>query len=211
MATFSPVASTQVGVISSGAVGIGGYVYAWGGMTVTGSYIPTAGAPATITDYSIDSAGCVLFAQAPLPGARLTWTGSYVRSQAQVVDLQSGNDLETAILISLFTDREANPGDVIPDGTGDARGWVGDQDQDYQIGSRLWLLSRAKQTLETLQRASDYIAEALQWLIDDGVVARFDITVEWTRPSMLGARIVAYSGDGAIVPMNFSWVWKAIN
>ncbi len=125
--------------------------------------------------------------------------------------LQTGNDLETAILISLFTDREANPDDAIPDGTGDPRGWIGDEDQDYKIGSRLWLLSRSKQDAETLRKANDYIVEALQWLIDDGVVGRFDITTEWTAASTLGAKIVAYKGDGTAAPMNFSWVWKAIN
>ena len=122
--------------------------------------------------------------------------------------LASGDDLETAILISLFSDREASSDDVIPDGTGDPRGWVGDVDQDYKIGSRLWLLERAKQTQETLRLASDYIAEALQWLIDDSVVARFDITVEWTRASVLGANLVAYQQSGAATALNFSWVWR---
>ncbi|MET3132229.1 phage gp46-like protein [Oxalobacteraceae bacterium GrIS 1.11] len=126
-------------------------------------------------------------------------------------DLQSGNDLETAILISLFTDREANPDDVIPDGTGDPRGWVGDLGQPYKIGSRIWLLARAKQSPETLRLASDYIGEALQWLIDDGVVARFDITAEWSAPSLLGAAVMAYQNNGSSIPMNFSWVWKAIH
>ena len=125
-------------------------------------------------------------------------------------DLQNGNDLETAILISLFTDREANPDDVIPDGTKDPRGWVGDLEQQYKIGSRIWLLARAKQSPETLRLASDYIAESLQWLIDDGVVARFDITAEWSAPSLLGAGVVAYQNNGSSIPMNFSWVWKAI-
>ena len=125
-------------------------------------------------------------------------------------DLQSGNDLETAILISIFSDREANPDDIIPDGTNDPRGWIGDIDQPYKIGSRIWLLTRAKQTQETLSRANDYIAEALQWLIDDGVVAQFDITTEWTKPGLLGAKVLAYQG-GISTPMNFSWAWKAIN
>lgn len=126
-------------------------------------------------------------------------------------NLQSGNDLQTAILISLFSDREANPDDAIPDGTRDPRGWIGDVDQPYKIGSRIWLLARAKQTQETLRLANDYIAESLQWLIDDGVVARFDITAEWTAPGMLGAKVLAYKNNGASSPMNFSWVWKAIN
>ena len=125
--------------------------------------------------------------------------------------LLEGNDLETAILISLFSDREANTDDVIPDGTNDPRGWVGDAGEDYKIGSRIWLLERAKQTTETLRRAGDYIAEALQWLIDDGVVAQFDIVTEWTRAGTLGANVLAYKNTGSSIPMSFSWVWKAIN
>jgi phage gp46-like protein len=131
--------------------------------------------------------------------------------QLDGVLLQTGNDLETTILISLFTDREANPDDVIPDGTTDPRGWVGDLGQDYKIGSRIWLLDRAKQDATTLQAANDYINEALQWLIDDGVVGSFDVLTEWTRASMLGAQVVAHKNDGTTIPMNFSWVWKAIN
>lgn len=126
-------------------------------------------------------------------------------------DLASGDDLETAVLISLFTDREANLDDAIPDGTGDPRGWIGDADQLYKIGSRLWLLERAKQTTETLTKAKGYITEALQWLIDDGVVAKFDIYVEWTKASQLGAKVVAYQKNGPALAMNYSWVWKGIN
>lgn len=124
--------------------------------------------------------------------------------------LATGNDLETAILISLFTDRQAARDDEIPDGTTNPRGWWGDLDSDTQIGSRLWLLSRAKQTTETLQRANDYIAEALQWLIDDGVVASFDIVVEWTAASRLGALIVAHKTSGTTTSVAYQSLWSAI-
>lgn len=124
--------------------------------------------------------------------------------------LQSGNDLTTAILISLFTDRIAASDDAIPDGTNDPRGWWGD-DAALPIGSRLWLLNRAKQTTDTLSLAQGYIAEALQWLIDDGVVASFDIVTEWTRSGMLGAQVVAYEKSGTVVALNSSAVWGAIN
>ncbi len=125
--------------------------------------------------------------------------------------LRADTDLETAILISLFTDRVANPDDVIPDGSSDPRGWWGDLDEDYAIGSRLWLLSRAKQTPETLAHAQDYISEALQWLIDDDVVAHFDIATEWTAKSLLGARIIAYKQNGAKLALNYTWVWQGMN
>ncbi len=144
---------------------------------------------------------------------RTAWVSDMARGDWSVLgaDLADGDDLETAILISLFSDRAANPDDVIPDGTDDPRGWIGDIGQPYNIGSRIWLLSRAKQTQETLRLANDYIAEALQWLIDDGVVARFDITTEWTRGGMLGAGVVVYQKSGTSKALNFSWVWKARN
>jgi len=123
--------------------------------------------------------------------------------------LQTGDDLFTAVLISLFTDRTANPDDVIPDGSGDPRGWWGD-DPQYPIGSRLWLLSRSKETQQVPALAQDYVAEALQWLIDDGVVASFDILCEWTRPSMLGIQVVANKMDGTTASMNFNWAWRGI-
>ena len=124
--------------------------------------------------------------------------------------LTTGSELATAILISLFTDRQAADDDDIPDGTLNPRGWWGDLDSDYQIGSRLWLLSRSKATAETRQRATDYITEALQWLIDDGVVAKFDIDVEWSATSTLGARVIAYKKDGTKEAVAYASTWSGL-
>lgn len=134
--------------------------------------------------------------------------GDWVQNGTQ---LQIGNDLQTAILISLFTDRIASTDDIIPDGSGDPRGWPGDQDQLVPVGSRLWLLDRSKQTKAVLNAATDYINEALKWLIDDGVVARFDVTTEFTRPGMLGARVAARKQDGSVVAMKFEWAWQGVS
>ncbi len=134
--------------------------------------------------------------------------GDWVLSGALI---ETGDDLQTAVLLSLFTDRVAEADDVIPDGTSDRRGWWGDAYESNPIGSRLWLLDRAKGTAETVASARDYIVEALQWLIDDGVVASFEITVEWTAPMQLGAQVVALRNDGTSVPMSFPWVWAGIS
>ncbi|MBN9096088.1 phage GP46 family protein [Pandoraea pnomenusa] len=122
--------------------------------------------------------------------------------------LETGNDVTTALLISLFTDRMADVDDIIPDGTSDPRGWWGDDVAAGAIGSRLWLLFREKQTKETLQRAYDYIVEAIQWMIDDKVVARFDINVSWISRGQMGAQVTAFKQDGAIVPNTFTWAWQ---
>ena len=128
----------------------------------------------------------------------------------QGVQLQAGDDLQTAVLISLFTDAQADSDDVVPDGSGDVRGWWGDTGADYPIGSKLWLLSRAKQTQETLNLAQDYIQDALQWLIDDGVAASIDVVTEWTRPSVLGMQVTIYKTDGTQAALKYAAVWKGV-
>lgn len=121
--------------------------------------------------------------------------------------LQSGGDIVTAVLISLFTDRVARADDEIPDGTGDPRGWWAD-DAQHPIGSRLWLLGREKQLDSVPQRAQDYCREALQWMLDDGAVARFDISAAWVRASLLGVEVTAYRKDGTTNTVKFSAAWN---
>ena len=131
--------------------------------------------------------------------------GDYVQAGA---DLQTNDDLLTAVTISLFTDRVAAEDDPIPDGSGDRRGWWADTEQ-YPIGSRLWQLDRAKRTQATLAAAQTYIEEALQWLIDDGVVAQFGIYIEWQAQNTLAAQVTAFRNDGTKQPMAFAWVWDS--
>ena len=143
-----------------------------------------------------------------MPDISTVWDSANYRCDWQQIGavLLSGTDLSTAVLISLFTDRQAAPGDRLPDTSGNQRGWWADP----EMGSRMWLLSRAKQTDETAGLAYDYIAEALQWLVDDGIVARFDIVVSWVRRSVLGAQVVAYSPSGAQL-LNAAYAWNGFN
>lgn len=122
-------------------------------------------------------------------------------------DLQSGDDLETAILISLFTDRLAREDD---DYDGDnRRGWWGDQDQDYPIGSRLWLLNRQKLTLAVANKAQDFAAEALKWLTDDGVVASITPVTQIVYPNRLNLFITYQKPGQDAVSKRYFWVWES--
>jgi phage gp46-like protein len=125
------------------------------------------------------------------------------------VDLASGDDLETAVLISLFTDQTAQPDDVIPDGSTDPRGWWGDTGEAFPIGSRLWLLGRAKLTQATLNLAQDAIVQALQWLIADGVVAAVTVTTQLLGLSQMGAEILLTQPSGQSVNFKYAFVWGA--
>jgi phage gp46-like protein len=118
--------------------------------------------------------------------------------------------LQTAVVISLFTDRRAEPDDELPSGD-DRRGWWGDTFAEIEgdkIGSRLWLLSREKQLASVLNRAREYSLEALQWLIDDGVASSINIEAEIVRPGMLGLSVEIKRPVKPPVQYRFETFWK---
>jgi phage gp46-like protein len=118
--------------------------------------------------------------------------------------LLSDQDLRTAVMISVFTDAVAGSDDSIPDGSEDPRGWWADPD----IGCRVWLRLRAKQTQQTLLLVKADMTEALAWLITDGVAAAVDVLTEWTAPGLLGCQITVRRQDGTTVATQFDWAWK---
>ncbi len=126
-------------------------------------------------------------------------------------DLQSGSDLESAIAVSLFTDRRAPPdyqGPVPWDGN--RRGWWGDTYNGFQIGSLLWTLARSVKTRRVLLLAQLYASDALGWLLEAGVVAAFTIDAQWVNRTMLGLRIVAAMPAGPSQTFQFNWVWTQV-
>lgn len=141
------------------------------------------------------------------------WDVINIRGDWQVSGgaLASGDDLTTAVLISLFTDRRANDDDTLPDASNDRRGWWGDLDQDVPIGSRLWLLSRSKLMPSVALAAKGYITEALRWLIDDGVAAAVDVVTSIVMPNRLNAVVTITRATGTKQSLQFNWAWNALN
>lgn len=122
-------------------------------------------------------------------------------------ELATGNALQTAIIISLFTDRVARNDDDV-DGN-ERRGWWGDAGADKDIGSRLWLLRRRKLTANVAQKAEEYALEGLNWLLADGVVSALRVATQIVYPKRLNM-IIHYRQSGASDDndMRFFWVWE---
>lgn len=122
-------------------------------------------------------------------------------------DLATGNALQTAIIISLFTDRVARNDDDT-DGS-DRRGWWGDAGSEMDIGSRLWLLRRQKLTIHVAQKAEEYAREGLNWLVADGVVSAINVATQIVYPNRLNM-VINYrqSGTSDDNDMRFFWVWE---
>lgn len=135
------------------------------------------------------------------------------------MDLAADDGLQSAVIISLFTDRRAAVDDVLPDGSNDRRGWWGDAPvdgtaaaaDDDLIGSRLWLLSRAKAIPATARLAEAYCLEALNWMVTDGIAADIQVTAQWIAADKLGLRveIARYVPGAANDNRRFDFLWNA--
>jgi phage gp46-like protein len=126
--------------------------------------------------------------------------------------LAEDDGLDTAVVLSLFTDRRAEPDDVIPDGTDDRRGFWGDSfpivEGDLE-GSRLWLLNREKQLPEVMIDAKSYCEEALAWMVEDKVARSVTVTVTNPKEGILYASIEIAKPNGTSTIYKFENFWSA--
>lgn len=126
-------------------------------------------------------------------------------------DLATDTTLETAVLLSLYTDRRALDEDVLPDEGSDRRGWWCDAYSDRRHGSRLWLLSREKELDEVLRRAEDYAREALAWVIQDGIASNVDVEAIHLRRGVLQLIVGIQRSSGSVLESRYEYVWSTSN
>ena len=124
-------------------------------------------------------------------------------------DLVTDRDLETAVLISLFTDRRASDDDVVPDGTDDRRGCWMDALSEIPLGSRIWLLNREKVIPPTVAALKEYIEEALQWLLDQHIARAVTVTCspDSRKHQILAEIDIARNGQNR----RYQYVWRQLN
>lgn len=113
---------------------------------------------------------------------RLVWDQVNERADWTIVSgqLAAGVDMESVVLLLLFTDRHAQPDYVPTDGTNNLRGWWGDSFQPSRIGSRLWQLDRRKIVNRgaLCAEANGLVLEALQPMVDGSLVASVACTAQ---------------------------------
>lgn len=125
--------------------------------------------------------------------------------------LASADQLERAVVISLFTWRRAEPSDPVDDD--ERHGYWGDAYPDKpqdRIGSRLWLLRRRSLTAQTMQDAQRYADEALAWMVEDGVAQRVVVRFERQGATRLDLYVTLTLDEGQR-QMQFDDVLGVIN
>jgi phage gp46-like protein len=129
--------------------------------------------------------------------------------------------LATAVIIALGTDGLAAKEEVLPDPhSSDRMGWWGDLDAEeiwngWPLGSRLWLLSRAKITdslsLEgaTVTRVENYLRESLQPFVDRRVATSFsmDVSRNAYNRNRIDAEVTIFRGQRPAVALQFQILW----
>ncbi len=130
--------------------------------------------------------------------------------------LATDEGLRTAILISLFTDARAADDDELPEAGADRRGWwgnafpTGDHEQAEELGSKLWLLERAKATAEAVREAEEWARAALQWIVKDRIAAAVDVQVERQEAGAVTRLALAVILDRPSGPARsrYDFVWE---
>lgn len=128
-------------------------------------------------------------------------------------DLERDDGLETAVIISLFTDRRASAEQIPPEyEQDDLRGYWGDLTNvsaTDQTGSLLWLLAREKELPQTLSRAEQYYRDALAWMIDDVVATTIEVAASYHSRGVMLLVIDIYRPTGPTVRYRYNYEWSA--
>lgn len=120
-------------------------------------------------------------------------------------DIASEDNFDTAIIVSLFTDRRASVSEVA-----DARyrrGWVGNESNEFEIGSKLFLYFQSRLTNDVLNGVRDAAAEALQWFVDDGLALEIVAAEPVVMPNGLGLDVQIRRATGE-VDKRFFKLWN---
>jgi len=123
-------------------------------------------------------------------------------------DIVADNGLETAVIISIWSNRRVKE-EELPFGKTQKEGWWGDmypeKDGD-KIGSKLWTLNPEKTTNETLKKSEDYTKECLNWMIDDGIASAINVLSEYNSSKHLVTKVQIVKKDGE--EERFSVLWE---
>jgi phage gp46-like protein len=94
--------------------------------------------------------------------------------------------MDTAIIMSLFTNKRADESEVA--NPIDRGGNIMDElnnDPNFEIGSKLWLLRQSRANQDTLNRAESYINECLQWMIEDNIAKNISVSCSFYNNELI--------------------------
>ena len=128
-------------------------------------------------------------------------------------DFVLGDDLETAVGLSLMTDRRATTAEIAEFQSGitdrqSRRGYWANTFRTVPQGSGLWLLSRSKHAELTRSRAEAFALESLQWLKDDNIAQEISVVATLKGKSGLDLTVRVLKPSGEDLNYAYQFVWE---
>jgi len=123
-------------------------------------------------------------------------------------DFESVDGFDTAILMSLFIDKRANQAEVSESSL--RRGWIGNEqndDEDYEVGSKLWLLDQARLNQDSVNRAIDFTRDGFIWMIEDSQVKDVQVTGQEFHPTNISVTVSFVRFDNTTFNKQFN-LWE---
>lgn len=130
--------------------------------------------------------------------------------------------LATAVILALGTDRLVERTDVLPDpDSTDRAGWWADMDAEeiwgaWPIGSRLWLLKRAKiedpgsQRGATVTRVEAYLREAIQPFLDRRLASRMEVSAARVGRERIDSLVRLFRGPNLAIELRYQILWDEL-
>jgi phage gp46-like protein len=130
--------------------------------------------------------------------------------------------LATAVCVALGTNALASDQDELPDpDSTDRCGWWGDLDAEeiwngWPIGSKLWLLRRAKinpasaRQGSTLMLVENYIRACIQPFVDRKICTSFTVWTTRVSPQRVDALLRLYRGPQRPIEMQYQILWDSM-
>lgn len=81
-------------------------------------------------------------------------------------DFETEDSYDTAITYSVLGERRADVSEVQPASL--RRGWIGNEFNDFENGSKVWLYYGERVTRDTLNGLQNEVLSSVDWLVDDG-------------------------------------------
>lgn len=127
-------------------------------------------------------------------------------------DVVLGDDLHTAVGLSLFTNARAVEPVFNSQVLTVNQGWWGDIYRGTPLGSKLWQYMRSKKTSSVLELVRAAAEECLKWMVTDGVAQTVVTTASWDEDvsGLMDLKIVINKPTGGSSVFTYQFAWDSL-
>ena len=119
-------------------------------------------------------------------------------------DFETILGFDTAIDMSILSQRRASEDEIpLPQFR---RGWIGDLDQDFPIGSKVWLFDQSRRMQSTLTGIQEAAEAGVAWFLEESLVDEIEVVAEFTKDGVL--LTISFTIENRPTEIHLFELWK---